>query len=111
MLHNGKIALFTDIANIKEYVNTLCEQNVGFLWAFAELWKATISFVTPVCVCPHETTRLPVDGFVWNLIFRMFRKFCFYYLKIRVLLKSDKNNGYFTWTPMFIYKYISLNSS
>jgi hypothetical protein len=31
--------------------------------------------------------------------------------KIQVSLKSDKNNGYFTWRPMYIYDYISLNSS
>ena len=26
-------------------------------------------------------------------------------------LKSDKNNGYFTWTPVYIYSNISLNPS
>ena len=31
--------------------------------------------------------------------------------KIQVLLKSDKNNEYFTWKPMYIYDNISLNSS
>jgi hypothetical protein len=30
--------------------------------------------------------------------------------KIQVSLKSDKNNGYFIWTPMYIYNN-SLNSS
>jgi hypothetical protein len=30
--------------------------------------------------------------------------------KIQVSLKSDKNDGYFTWRPMYIYD-ISLNSS
>jgi hypothetical protein len=44
--------------------------------------KATISFVMSVClsVClavwPHETTRLPLDGFSWNLIFDYFLKMC-----------------------------------
>jgi len=32
-----------------------------FLGAFAELRKATVSFV--MSVCPHGTTRLPLDGF------------------------------------------------
>jgi len=34
-----------------------------FLGAFAELRKATSSFVMSVCpsVCPHGTTRLPLD--------------------------------------------------
>jgi len=27
-------------------------------------------------VCPHETTRLPLDGFSWNLIFEYFSKNC-----------------------------------
>jgi hypothetical protein len=31
--------------------------------------------------------------------------------KIQFLLKSDKNNGYFTWRPMHSYDSISLNSS
>ena len=31
--------------------------------------------------------------------------------KIQVQLKPDKDNGYFTWTPMYIYDNISLNSS
>jgi hypothetical protein len=36
-----------------------------FLGAFTKLWKATISFVMSVLpsLCPHETTRLPLDGF------------------------------------------------
>jgi hypothetical protein len=35
------------------------------LAAFAELRKATISFVMSVrrSVCPHGTTRLPLEGF------------------------------------------------
>jgi hypothetical protein len=37
------------------------EQSLG---AFSKLRKATISYVTSVCVSvrPHETTRLPLDG-------------------------------------------------
>jgi hypothetical protein len=39
---------------------------------------------------------------------RIFRKSC---KKIQVSLKSDKNNRYFTWRPMYIYDDISQNSS
>jgi hypothetical protein len=42
--------------------------NHQFLDAFAKLSKASISFVTSVClsVCPsHGKTRLPLDGFSW----------------------------------------------
>ena len=31
--------------------------------------------------------------------------------KIQVSLKSDKNNGYFTWRRFYIYNNISLNYS
>jgi len=31
--------------------------------------------------------------------------------KIRVSLKSDKDNGYFTWRPIYILDHISPNSS
>jgi hypothetical protein len=31
--------------------------------------------------------------------------------KIQVSLKSDKNDGYFTWRSMYIYANILLNSS
>jgi len=30
--------------------------------------------------------------------------------KIRVLLKSDNNNRYFTWRPIHIFYHISLSS-
>jgi hypothetical protein len=48
------------------------------LGAFAKLRKATVSFVMLVrlSVCPHETTRLPIYGFSWYLIFEYFSKIC-----------------------------------
>jgi len=39
------------------------------LGEFAKLPKATISFVMSVRM---DTTRLPLDGFLWNLIFGVF---------------------------------------
>jgi hypothetical protein len=80
---------------------------VILLGSFASLWKAIISFV--MSVCPHGTTRLPLDGFGLNLIFGFFfRKSVD---KIQVSLKSDKNNGYFMWrlfTFMAISRWILL---
>jgi len=32
-------------------------------------------------------------------------------LENQVLLESDKNNGYFTWRPVYIFDHISLSSS
>jgi len=34
-----------------------------------------------------------------------------YVEKTQVSLKSDKNNGYFTWRPIYIFDHNSLNSS
>jgi len=50
-------------------------------------------------VYPHGKTRFPLDGFWWNSIFENFRKSV---KKIQVSLKSDKNEGYFTWRPIYI---------
>jgi hypothetical protein len=51
------------------------------LGTFAKLRKPTINFVMSVwlcvlSVCPHGTTQLQLDRFWWNLIFELFRKFC-----------------------------------
>ena len=47
---------------------------------------------------PHRTTRLSLDGFLWNLIFDDFRKSV---EKIQVSLKSEKNEGYLTYRPIY----------
>ena len=73
------------------------------LGAFANLRKATVSLV--MAVCPHATTRLPMDGFLWNLIFNTSSKICrenSNFIKIR--------QKYFTWR-FDIFNDISLNSS
>jgi hypothetical protein len=43
-----------------------------FLGAFATFRKATVSFVTSACLCPHGRTRLQLDGYLGNLIFKYF---------------------------------------
>ena len=58
-------------------------------------------------VCPYETTRSPLDEFSWNMWFEYF--FLKSIEKIRVSLKSNRNNGYFTWRFMNVYD-LSLNS-
>jgi len=55
---------------------------------------------------PHGTTRLSLDGFSWHLC--IFRKLV---EKTQVSLKSDKNNGYFTWRHKHIYDNILLDYS
>jgi len=59
-------------------------------------------------VRPHGTIRLPLDRFLLNLKFQNFRT---YVEKIQDSLKTDKNNGYFTWRPRHIFYHISLTSS
>jgi hypothetical protein len=46
--------------------------------ALASLRKATFSFAMSVrlSTSPHETTRLPLDGFCLNLTFDLFPKIC-----------------------------------
>jgi hypothetical protein len=47
---------------------------IWLLGAFAKLREATVSFVMSVClsVRSYGTTRLPLDGFLWYLIFEYF---------------------------------------
>jgi hypothetical protein len=44
MLYSEIIAVCSQIHT--KHINTLCGQNAGFLGAFAELLKATISFIS-----------------------------------------------------------------
>ena len=51
-------------------------------------------------VLPHGTTRLPLNWFSCSLILFILRK-CVE--ETEVSLKSDKNNGYYTWRPVYIF--------
>jgi hypothetical protein len=73
----------------------------SLLDAYTKLQKATVSFLMSVYVSvrPRGTTRLP-----W--IFLKFDVGYFFFKtvkKIRVLLKSDKNNGYEGICTLIIY--------
>jgi hypothetical protein len=54
--------------------------------------------------CPRGTTRLPLDGFSWNLILE-------YFPKTRPenwsFIKTWKSGGHFTWRPVFVNDSIS----
>ena len=104
-----KLALYriqrSHISDFKLY------RNAQFLGMFAKLWKVTISFVMPVSVClsvhmeeliSHwkDFQKIWYLGIFWKSV-----------NKIQVSLKSDKNDGYVTWRPTYIYDNISLNSS
>jgi hypothetical protein len=59
-------------------------------------------------VCFQGTFRLSLGEFSWNWYLRNCRKSV---EKMHVSLKSDKNDGYFTRRPMYIYDSPSMNSS
>jgi len=70
------------------------------LGAFAELRKATISFVVSVRPCTSNSS-VPIGQIFMKLdIWAFFRKSV---EKIQVSLKSDKDGGYFTRRRMCIY--------
>jgi hypothetical protein len=63
--HAGRIVKKTTymvIVSKGEYFLFIQQHSVTFSGAFAKLLKATISFF--MSVCPHGTTRLPLDGFL-----------------------------------------------
>ena len=91
IFHKNKIKMFL---LTRVFVVVCLTMFYQFLDAFAKLRKAIISFVISLAVCPHGTTRLPLDGFSWNLIFENF--VLKYVEKIQLSLKSGKNSGYFT---------------
>ena len=72
------------------------------------LWSVfmCISFVISVspAVCPHGTTQLPLDDCHEILHLNIVQK---YIQKFPVSLKSDKNNRYFTWRPLYIYDHFA----
>jgi len=62
------------VTKYRKFLNLL-KWNLPFVGALAKLRKATISLpclsVSP-SVCRHATTRIPLDGFSWNLILGYF---------------------------------------
>jgi len=80
-----------------------------FLGTVTGLREATMSFVMSVC----PSVRIKQLGSHWT----DFRELWYWSIfpksvkKIQVSLKSDKNNGYITWRPMYVFDHISLISS
>ena len=69
----------------------------NFISLFRRIRKNRKALSSPsVCmfVGPRGTSRLPLDGFWWNLVCVPFLRKCIE--KIQFLLEYDKNNGYFT---------------
>jgi len=61
-----------------------------------------------VCPCVWNNSAVTGRNFMKFDIWGIFRNSV---EEIQVSLKSEKNNGYFTWRSMYMYDHISLNSS
>jgi len=86
-----------------------CGLSDWLLGALAKLRKRQLAMSVCLSVCPHATTRLPLDAFSWNLVFGYFSKIC---RENEFSFKSDKNKGYVTWSrPIYCFGHVSLNSS
>jgi len=72
-----------------------------FIGAFAKFAKATalLFLSVPPSAHPHVTPLLPRDEFWCGLRFWLFVKNLS--RKLYVWLKSDNNNRYFTWSPVY----------
>jgi len=72
---------------------------------FRSVRKIVDKRLLDVCpsVGPHGTTRLPMDGILWNFIFQDIFFFWKSVGKIEVSIISDKHKGYFTWKPIFFF--------
>jgi hypothetical protein len=97
---NGQ--LFWDMINSANIFKPR-EQILG---ALAKLWIKTNSFAPSVC--PHGTTRLPLDGFSWNLIFEYFSKI--FQEKSSLINIELEYNGSFTWRRIRIFIHLSFSS-
>jgi hypothetical protein len=82
-----------------------CCRLYKFYGKFAKLRNVIISLVISI-----RMERLGFHRTVFRVIWflNIFRKSV---EKIQLSLKSDKNNWYYTWRPMYIYDHFSLNSS
>jgi hypothetical protein len=109
---------------ILEYFSKICRENSSFLNWFS--WNFILGYFSKIC---RENSSF-IDGFSWNFILEYFLKYVekvqvsltdfhkILYLsifrksveRIQVSWKSDKNNGYFTLRPIYIYD-ISLSST
>ena len=60
------------------YLFLLFKLHPTILRAFVKLWRPTTSLVGDLClsVCLNGTTRPPINGFPWNLVFKDLLKIC-----------------------------------
>ena len=90
----------------KSYYFTGCKASI--LGAFEKLLKATVNFITCVCqyVRLHVITRFLLEDF-YGIVFQYFSKICREKLVSR---KSDKSDGYFACSSVYVCDNIGLSS-
>ena len=87
-------------------IGLLCFSFIKFYALFAKLRKAIINLIVSVCVFAWNNSAPTRRIFMKFLYFCNFPK---YVEQIQVPLKSDNNNRYFTWRPIYIIDHISLS--
>jgi hypothetical protein len=98
-------------ANEHYHTSTQCSNYYNskqfILVVVEKLQKANISFVMSAC----KTIRIEkLDSHETEFReFSYFNIFLKYVTETQISLKSDMNNLYFTWRPMYVYDNISLN--
>ena len=107
---NIKVLLYWLVRASEDY-SVLITQSSGpnpFGGAFTKLHRATVSFVMSV----WPSIRMEQHGShgtdfheIWYL--NIFQKSL---EKVEISLKSDKNNSYFTWRPVYMSDHMSLSS-
>jgi hypothetical protein len=98
------------------FISLVCNieyEDLGILDEFAKLRKAIISFIMSVCpsdrpsVLPSVYPSVRMEQLCSHLMdFHeiLYLSICWKSVeKIQLSLKSDKNNGYFTWRPIYIF--------
>jgi hypothetical protein len=114
LTHFDNVILFKISFTLLDFINSIVLRRVG------KTAKATIGFVMSVCLSIRLCLSVCLSYLsAWNNSAptgRIFIKFDTWIFlrksveKIQVWLKFDKNNGHFTWKPMYIYD-TTLNSS
>ena len=85
----------------------ICFLRLMFEGAFAKLRKTAISCVMSVCPSVHvEQLGLHWTDFHEILYLSILIKSV---LNVEISLKSDKNDGHFTWRPLYIFDHISFS--
>ena len=116
----GKLPVLRMIIRKKKNCRSnIAHKNLTILSAFIKLQKTNISFVTSVWMCFYLSFFLLVCSSIrieqldvhWTdfheVLYMKFRKSV---EKIQVSLKFYKNNGYLTWSFIYVYDNIQLNS-